>query len=258
MGAELDTGGNIVWQKTYGGTNSEIASSVQPTSDGGYVVAGWTGSFAGNQDAWVLRLDAGGNVVWQKTYGGPNNDAAYSVQPTGDGGYVVAGSTNYTGPSGDGWVLKLDAGGNIAWQRIYVSANSDALNSVQSTSDGGYVAAGYTSSSGGNPLDALVLKLDANGTFAGCAFMADSHATAADSSFITADSTATIADTTIAPVSGTLITGNSTAVTHRQCSYTTGTGIPTLSEWALVILSGILGLTGTALMCRDRRDGRGC
>ena len=217
---KLDAGGNIVWEKTYGGTNSDIASSVQPTSDGGYVVAGWTTSFgAGSDDAWVLKLDAGGNVVWQKSYGGPSSDAAYSVQPIGDGGYVVAGSINYAGPSsGDGWVLKLDAGGNIAWQRIYVSTNSDALNSVQSTSDGGYVAAGYTHSSDANPLDALVLKLDANGTSAGCAFMGDSHATAADSSAITADSTAAIADTTIAPVSGTLITGNSTAVTHRQCS----------------------------------------
>lgn len=79
----------IEWAKTYGGASSDTAQSIQQTSDGGYIVAGWTSSFgAGNDDAWVLKLDPSGDVVWQKTYGGANNDYAYSIQQTSDGGYI--------------------------------------------------------------------------------------------------------------------------------------------------------------------------
>jgi hypothetical protein len=91
---KLDRNGDVQWQKTYGGPSEDKASSIQQTSDGGYIVAGTTYSFAaGYTDIWVLKLDRNGNVQWQKTYGGPSWDKASSIQQTSDGGYIVAGST---------------------------------------------------------------------------------------------------------------------------------------------------------------------
>ena len=103
------------WSRTYGGTRWDYARAIVPTFDGGYVVAGYTASFgAGADDAWVLKLDGSGNVVWQKTYGGSYADWAYAIAPTFDGGYVVAGSTwSFGAGSYDAWVLKLEADGTV-------------------------------------------------------------------------------------------------------------------------------------------------
>ncbi|MFZ8835353.1 MAG: hypothetical protein ACO2O5_14350, partial [Candidatus Caldipriscus sp.] len=82
----------IRFAKTYGGTNDEWASSLQQTSDGGYIMAGRTRSFgAGGVDVFLIKTDANGDVQWAKAYGGTNNEWAYSVQQTSDGGYIVAG-----------------------------------------------------------------------------------------------------------------------------------------------------------------------
>jgi hypothetical protein len=101
--------------KTYGGTDGYWASSVQQTSDGGYIVAGETYSFgAGDWDFFLIKTDANGNIIWAKTYGGIDNDRAFSVQQTSDGGYIVAGWT-YSFGAGD-WdvfLIKTDANGNI-------------------------------------------------------------------------------------------------------------------------------------------------
>ena len=84
------------WAKTYGGTSDDSANSVQQTKDNGYIVAGSTQSFgAGSEDVWVMKLDSSGPMQWQKTYGGIYSDRAYSVQQTGDGGYIVAGTTSW-------------------------------------------------------------------------------------------------------------------------------------------------------------------
>jgi hypothetical protein len=162
---KLDSGGNIEWQKTYGGSSFEIAYSIQQTVDGGYVVVGDTWSFgAGSYDAWVLKLDSGGNVQWQKTYGGGNYDEAYSIQQTTDGGYVVAGCTKSFGAGNyDAWVLKLDSGGNIQWQKTYGGGSSDCVFSIQQTTDGGYTMAGNAHSFGAGNGDYWVLKLDSSG-----------------------------------------------------------------------------------------------
>jgi hypothetical protein len=162
---KLDGSGNVQWQKTYGGTGSEDASAIAPTPDGGYVVAGETWSFgAGWNDVWVLKLDGLGNVQWQKTYGGPDWDAAYAIAPTGDGGYVVAGWTDSFGTGGrDVWVLKLDGRGNVQWQKTYGGTDADGARAIAPTSDGGYVVAGWTGSFGAGNRDVWVLKLDGRG-----------------------------------------------------------------------------------------------
>ncbi|MFQ5881820.1 MAG: hypothetical protein ACE5I9_05040 [Candidatus Methylomirabilales bacterium] len=109
------------WIKTYGGADFDQLSSIQQTSDGGYVVAGGTASFgSGRGDAWVLKLDAGGNIQWQKTYGSIAVEEAFSIQQTSDGGYVVAGEMqSWTADLSDAWVLKLDGSGNIQWQKTF-------------------------------------------------------------------------------------------------------------------------------------------
>lgn len=100
---KLDTGGNITWQKCLGGNNYDYATSVVQTSDGGYIVCGYSGSKDGDvtgthwggsdDDVWVVKLDASGTITWQRSYGGSKEDHAYSIRQTGDGGYIVAGST---------------------------------------------------------------------------------------------------------------------------------------------------------------------
>jgi len=118
---KLDSSGNILWQKKYGGSSKDRARSIQQTTDGGYILTGHTWSYgAGYKDTWVLKLDSGGAVQWQKTYGGSAKDTAQSIQQTTDGGYIVAGSTESFGAGlEDVWVLKLDSGGNIQWQKAY-------------------------------------------------------------------------------------------------------------------------------------------
>ena len=152
------------WAKTYGGSSSEYAFSIQQTSDDGYIVAGITWSFgAGGDDVWVLKLDTIGNVIWQKTYGGSDDETAYSIQQTTDGGYIVAGSTSFGAGKSDIWVLKLDGNGNILWQKTYGGTSDDLAKSIQQTTDGGYIIAGYTYSFGAGAGDSWVLKLDSSG-----------------------------------------------------------------------------------------------
>lgn len=112
--SKLTSTGADEWSWNFGGPGESQALSVEQTADLGYIVAGVTSAFgAGDYDAWVLKFDAGGNVQWQKTYGGAGEDRAFSVVQSGDGGYAVAGSTRSFGAGGsDGWVLKLDSQGS--------------------------------------------------------------------------------------------------------------------------------------------------
>ncbi len=161
---KLDDDGSISWQKTFGGIRNEEPRSLQPTSDGGYVVAGPTNSFgAGGNDMWVLKLDAGGNIQWERTYGGPKADVAHAIQQTSDGGYVVAGFTmSFGAGSRDYFVVKLDSGGGIEWQRSYGGAKDDVIRFVKQVSDGGYLVAGFTHSFGTSG-DIMLIKLDSLG-----------------------------------------------------------------------------------------------
>jgi hypothetical protein len=168
---KTDADGNIQWAKTYGGTYSEEAYSVQQTSDGGYIVAGRTGSWP-NYDIFLIKTDANGNIQWAKTYGGTNWDEARSVQQTSDGGYIVAG---YTGSFGAGFydifLIKTDANGNIQWAKTYGGTSWDEAYSIRQTSDGGYIVAGYTRSYGIGGEDIFLIKTDANGNIGSCSIV---------------------------------------------------------------------------------------
>jgi outer membrane protein assembly factor BamE (lipoprotein component of BamABCDE complex) len=163
---KTDANGNRIWTKTYGGTNDDTAFSVQQTSDGGYIMAGYTYSFgAGYSDFFLIKTDANGNIQWAKTYGGTRWDYASSVQQTSDGGYIVAGGTYSFGAGWDDdiFLIKTDANGNIQWAKTYGGTYGDWAYSVQQTSDGGYIVAGYTASFGAGGGDIILIKTDANG-----------------------------------------------------------------------------------------------
>jgi hypothetical protein len=167
---KTDANGNVSWAKTYGGTGYDTARSVRQTSDGGYIVAGYTNSFgAGGRDIFLIKTDANGNVSWAKTYGGTGNDHAFSIQQTSDGGYIVAGETRSFGAgSWDVFLVKTDANGNIQWAKTYGGTWADWAQSVQQTSDGGYIVASATFSFGAGNFDIFLVKTDANGNIGSC------------------------------------------------------------------------------------------
>ncbi|OGF63622.1 MAG: hypothetical protein A2Y62_00920 [Candidatus Fischerbacteria bacterium RBG_13_37_8] len=160
----IDTFGNIIWQKSFGGKDYDGAERIQRTLDGGYVVTGITLSYgAGSSDFWVTKLDKSGSIIWQNTYGGDDNDEQTSVVITKDNGIVISGVSSYSfGIGTDAWIIKLNKNGNISWQKIYGMPDSDGPHEIIATSDGGLIMAGYTSREvvvG----TAWIVKLDING-----------------------------------------------------------------------------------------------
>jgi len=157
--------GGTVWAKSYAGPGDTRANALQPTSDGGFVVAGAMrlGTVANsNQAAWAMKIAADGTIAWQKTFGGGSlaGDAFQAIRQTTDQGYVLAGGINTT--SNDVWVVRLDTNGAMLWQKRYGGAGpNEWANDVSQTADGGFVVAGYAERPG--PA-AWVIKLAADGT----------------------------------------------------------------------------------------------
>ncbi len=161
---KLDNLGTIQWQNYYGGTSSDAAYYIQQTTDGGYIVAGESNSSNtdvtqnnGSYDYWVLKLNSLGDLQWQKALGGSSFDYGKSIQQTTDGGFIVCGKINsnnglVTGNHGDEdyWVVKLDNSGSVVWQKALGGLGTDWAQSIQQTTDGGYIVAGTTGSSSGD------------------------------------------------------------------------------------------------------------
>lgn len=157
-----------LWSARFGGNSHDVCNAVAPTSDGGYVLAGWTKTYgAGWYDFWLVKTDGAGDTVWNKTYGGPEGEGCFAVQQTPDGGFILAGMTGsfgeeQAGPS-DAWVVKTDANGDSLWSKLYGGPQSDGFYAVQLAADGGYVFAGFTDSYGKGSRDFWLVKTDANG-----------------------------------------------------------------------------------------------
>ncbi|MFH1321231.1 MAG: T9SS type A sorting domain-containing protein [Bacteroidota bacterium] len=160
----FSTDAQVNFQKTYGGELKDACASMQQTSDGGYIMAGGTESFGfAAEDVYLIKTDADGNTLWSKTYGGSSGDAAWSVQQTYDGGYIIAGVTESFYPNKDVYVIKTDSNGAKQWSKIYGGSGDDVGMSVQQTIDGGYVVAGTTLSFGAGGDDIYLIKTDAGG-----------------------------------------------------------------------------------------------
>ncbi len=169
---KTDSSGNKTWAKTFGGPNWDSATSVRQTSDGGYIVAGFTHSFgAGNADVYLLKTDSSGNKVWAKTFGGADWDCAISVKQATDGGYIIVGWTHSYGSLGqlnllrsnNVYLIKTDSIGNELWSKAFGGRGTDIGRSVQQTADGGYIVTGSTDSFGAGKEDVYLLKIDSDG-----------------------------------------------------------------------------------------------
>jgi hypothetical protein len=186
---KLDVNGNLLWQRSLGGSNRDFANSIQQTTDGGYIVAG--GSFSNDGDVtvhhgpniyadyWILKLNSGGNIQWQRSYGGSKGDIAMSVRQVNDDGYIVAGNSAsndgdvknvHDSVYGDFWILKLDTQGNIQWQKAFGGSDYEQANDIEQTTDGGCAAIGWNRSPNDGDVtgnhgnyDVWVVKMKANG-----------------------------------------------------------------------------------------------
>ncbi|MBI4645976.1 MAG: PKD domain-containing protein [Bacteroidia bacterium] len=171
---KIDNNGNVIGSQTYGGSGSmdEEGNSVVQTTDGGFLIAGYTKSFgAGNSDFYLIKTAASGNVQWSKTYGGTDADVAYSVKQTPDGGYIVLGETKNFGSgwgNADIYLLKTDASGNLEWAKVYGGYENEQAREIQVCTDGGYIIAGTTNSYGSGTSDIYLLRTDINGNLPGC------------------------------------------------------------------------------------------
>jgi len=156
---KTDVNGNLLWQKNYGGPRRDEGRSVAQINDGGYIIVGDTESRLNYFDVYLIKTDANGNMVWQKTYGRSSYDIGWSIAQTSDGGYIIAGDTI------DGaYLIKTDVNGNLLWQKSYGGPESDFARSVLETKDGGYIIIGSTSSySAIGDLDVYLIKTDSKG-----------------------------------------------------------------------------------------------
>ena len=172
MGEELlwlvktDGNGSLSWDKTFGGFVSSSGDggwSVDETDDGGYITTGYTQSLgSGRKDLWLIKTDGQGNKIWDKTFGGREDDVGMSVLQSRDGGYIVAGRTASFGKGGDDiWLLKTDSRGDRAWNATFGGKQDDAGFQVVELADG-YAVVGRTES-GSDKKKIILIKVDPDG-----------------------------------------------------------------------------------------------
>ena len=179
---KIDFIGNIIWSKCYGGNLYENFNSIKQTNDGGFIAVGRTistdgdviGTIGNYDDAWIVKLDSVGIIEWQKCFGGTHYDCANDINLTSDGGYIICGDTRSTdgdidtsyGGNFDAWIIKLSNNGNLEWKKILGSGSDDFLNAIQQTTDGGFIAVGYSHYQPIHYLydDVWVVKLSQSGT----------------------------------------------------------------------------------------------
>lgn len=190
----LDANGTVLWSKTYGGTSDDRAESIATTSDGGFVISGYSRSNdedvtenQGFYDQWIVKIDASGNIQWQKSLGFSGNDQSYAVIQTTDGGYFATGFLDVSASGGAGdfgrsaissatlhgvgefWCHKLDASGNRIWSRYFGGSNNDRSYDVLETNDGNFLLVGssesddFDISNSKGSYDFWVLKISASG-----------------------------------------------------------------------------------------------
>lgn len=180
---KLSSSGDILWERSYGGTDDDGVISLLQTPDRGFIVAGYTRSGDGDisvnkggNDVWILKVDSAGTIQWQNTYGGTANDYATSIQLLNNG-YVIAGYTESSNGDvtlnhgyDDTWIIRISDSGALVWQKTFGGSQYDYANDIVVTSDSGFVVVGGTSSTDGDVVgnhgnaDQWVLRLSSSGS----------------------------------------------------------------------------------------------
>ena len=149
---KVDANGNGQWRRTFdpvkspenGYTSStrDYAWGLVQTADGGYALVGYTDAYDPSSDVWLVKTDANGIALWNKTFSGPDTDWAYEVVQTGDGGYAIGGGTRVIDRGMDFWLIRTDLNGNELWNKTYGTEETDSVQSIIQTSEGGFAFAG--------------------------------------------------------------------------------------------------------------------
>jgi len=164
---KTDSSGTMLWNKTYGGYDTERGSSLVLTADGGFLLVGLTETSSLNsQDIWIVKTDSAGNQLWNRTIGGVSEDIPQAVISSSDGGYLITARTKSYGEGYyDAWLVKIDQEGFLEWQRTFGGTGLDYTSAVIPSHDGGYVLTGRTGSSGAGAEDMWLIKVNATGEF---------------------------------------------------------------------------------------------
>jgi hypothetical protein len=177
---KLNNTGELEWQKALGGSEDDQCKNIVQCPDGSYLATGWTSSTDGDvtgmkgcYDAWIVKLNSSGTLLWQKTVGNWSCDDGSDIACTSDGGFVLAGNTMSNIPgyhdNSDFWLAKFSVTGTLEWQKAYGGSEYDECYSLEQTVDGGYVLAGYTYSDNGDVIgkhgsgDGWIIKTDPAG-----------------------------------------------------------------------------------------------
>lgn len=159
------TAPDTLWTKHFGGIHEDSSTCIRENSDSSLIIIGTTDQTGnGMNDIWLIKTDENGNMLWDKTFGGNQNDFSIMGQQTADGGFIIAGTTESFGNGmRDFWLIKTDADGNEEWNQTYGTAENDRTQYVEQTSDGGYVVTGGTGNFENNNQDVWLIKTDENG-----------------------------------------------------------------------------------------------
>jgi hypothetical protein len=161
---KTDFSGNIIWDKTFGGAGDDYGhcKNCYQTNDGCYIMGGFSSSVgAGGFDLWIIKTDSEGDLLWNKTYGGKNNDVCWGITSTDNGGYVAVVTINYGGFSGDKddiKIVNIDKNGNIVWVQEYGGPDIQIGGSIDNTYDGGFIVSGCTGKFHSSKSDGLLVK----------------------------------------------------------------------------------------------------
>ena len=176
---KVDIDGNLVWEQSFGGSGIEESYAIAVTKDNNYVIAGKTFSYdkdvtqnKGDSDVWIIKIDDNGNLLWEKTFGGINFDAAESIYPTKDGGFIISGNTRSSDSDvtenfgeNDIWAFKINSKGTLVWEQSFGGSETDLGFDAIETSDRKIVIIGETQSTDNHitenkgKTDVLVVKL---------------------------------------------------------------------------------------------------
>jgi hypothetical protein len=161
---KLDHSGNMLWQRSLGGSGDDAATGIKESADHGFIIAGYSNSTNGDandnhggEDVWILKVDSIGKIKWKRNFGGSGNDYADCINTTSDGGYIIGGFTESTDKdvlhnqgAADFWIIRIDEDGILEWQKTYGGSDYEYVNDIRQTLDGGFIAVGKTSSTDGD------------------------------------------------------------------------------------------------------------